>query len=288
MAARVPLKVALYQDEGRRSRTLIKAFQKGVRTCGDDGTIYSAQAFKGNPVGDVAVFYGLRDRLMDVYKIYRAAGKPTIFIDLGYWGRHDGGRLSGYHKININGFHPEQNFQYKKHNSDRADKFKLKIVEEQVPGDYILLAGMSEKAAWVYGLKPLEFELRLMKEIKFFTDRRIIYRPKPSWKDARPIAGMDYSPPEQPLEKVLANTHAIVTHHSNVAIDGLLAGKPCCVIERCITTPMSGYIDQLNNPYFPDYETRKQWVNDVAYTQWKVDEIERGMPWQHAKNEGLI
>ena len=144
----------------------------------------------------------------------------------------------------------------------------------------------SAKAAWVIGEEPEVWERRVIKEIRTYTDRPIIYRPKPSWSGAKPIEDTKFSSAQQPLQTVMDNAHAIVSHHSNVCVDGLAAGVPAFVWEG-VSVPMGlQNLDQIEQPFYPD--EREQWLNNISYCQWSLPEMRKGSCWKHLKSEELV
>jgi hypothetical protein len=145
---------------------------------------------------------------------------------------------------------------------------------------------MSDKGALAEGYQPEEWERWAIAEIKKYSKRTIVYRPKPSWKGAKPITGTITSGREREVEQDLRNAWAVVTHHSNVAVDALVAGVPAfcwggVALEMSLQT-----LARIEDPHFPD--GRLQWMADIAYTQWSIAEMRTGLPWVHLKKEGLI
>ena len=47
------------------------------------------------------------------------------------------------------------------------------------------------------------------------------------------------------------------------------------IIENVYVGP-SYSIDEIESPLMPD---RSQWLNNLAYCQWSISEIRRGLPW---------
>jgi hypothetical protein len=41
-------------------------------------------------------------------------------------------------------------------------------------------------------------------------------------------------------------------------------------------------------PYRPDIDTVQEWLNDVSYCQWSMDEMKDGTCWRHLRSEGLV
>ena len=84
---------------------------------------------------------------------------------------------------------------------------------------------MSDKGAKSYGLQYQEWEREALARIALTTNRTIAYRPKPSRSDPqKPISGLDFAGEPLRLKDALMDAWAVVTHHSNVGIDGMLIG----------------------------------------------------------------
>ena len=282
--------VCLFVDHNRRAEHLARAFIAGLCRHAVYFKVKPACEYKGDLLGDIAVFYGLRGPLFQVYQDYQKNHRTTVFIDLGYWGRHDGGRLAGYHRVVVNGFQPTAYFQNKSHDGSRFDQLHISLENaKRQQGDAILLAGMSEKSAGIYGLRAEEFERRTISILSYLSSREIIYRPKPSWTAARPLPKTHYSPPQETLAAALQKSWCVVTHHSNVAIDGLLAGRPCIVLGDGVGKAIGSQdLASIEKPYYPDEMTLRQFCYDLAWTQWKPDEIKHGDCWEYLRQDNLI
>ena len=234
---------------------------------------------------DVAVFYGLAGNLKRVFRDYPAAGKTAVYIDLGYWGRKPPRlKFGGHHKISVNSRHPTAYFQRFKHDDSRIRVFGI------TPGPWhsgssVLVAGMGPKAAIAEGMQFQQWDRASIADIKRSTKLPIIYRPKPSGP-SRPIHGTILSSRDESLDAVLAISHAVVTHHSNVAVDALVAGVPVFCVEG-VAAPMAFRdFSMIDNP--PKPEGREQLLADIAWCQWSVEEMGQGLPWRHLKNEGVV
>lgn len=264
----------------RRSVLVADSMMQGAMARGIDAVVKSSRSFSGKPDSKIALFYGLSEGLSSVMRAYQE--KPScrvIFVDLGYWGRHGKGRWDGYHKIVLGGRHPTDYFQVKPQPSDRAAAHNIEIKPwRKYAGEHILVAGMSAKAAAAEGLAAEAWEKEAIMRLRPLTDRPIIYRPKPNWAGARPLAGamMDS---RTPLAQALADCYAVVTHHSNVAIDALMAGVPC-ICPHGVASALSAHrIDQIND--LPMSGNRKQFAADLAYTQYSIDEMRSGIAWDY-------
>lgn len=259
----------------------------GIKACGDEPTVLSESHYKGEHGFDIAVFYGLEGNLPLIFRDY-AASSWAVYVDLGYWGRREGGRWAGYHKVVVNGRHPNAYYRKPQHDRRRISHFRGLLAEPwQTNGNHILLAGMGDKGALAEGFEPEQWERQAIEIIRSRTERPILYRPKPSWKKARPIPGTLYSDPKQKVvEDELRNCHAVVTHHSNVAVDALVAGTPTFCVGGVAVDFSCKRLEQIERPIYP--EGRDAWMADLAYTQWSVQEMANGDCWRHLRAEGLI
>lgn len=236
---------------------------------------------------DAVVFYGLEGRLPLIFQAF-ATYRTAVYVDLGYWGRRQGGRWAGYHKVCVNARHPSAYYRKPQHDRARINQFRGLLADPwREDGRHILLAGMGDKGALAEGFAPEQWEREAIDQIRAVTERPILYRPKPSWKKARPISGTMYSDPkEKVVEDELANCWAVVTHHSNVAIDGLVAGIPAFCWGGVAAEFSSQRLASIERPLYPD--GRDAWMADIAYTQWSVAEMASGACWRHLRTEGLV
>lgn len=281
--------IVIYQIPAHpRSQAVCQAFAQGIRKVGDKVRVLSSVGYR-KPEGDIAIFYGLANRLWRVMKDYAAPPRRTaIYVDLGYWGRKDGGRFNGYHKISVNDRHPTSYFQNRVHDGKRAAAFGIVPRPWRRPSHDapIVIAGMGPKGARAENYSPGQWERTAIDEIRAVTRRPIIYRPKPNWVEARPLPGSIFDPPDAtPLDRQLENCHALVSHHSNAGVEALVAGVPIFTIEG-VALPFSTALADIEKPQLA--EGREQWARDVAYCQWSVPEMAQGLPWRHLKDEGLV
>jgi hypothetical protein len=262
---------------------------EGIARAGDHVELVFEDQYDGSAPGDVAVFYGLEGRLPQVFRDYQAKGR-AVYIDLGYWGRREGGRWTGYHKVAVNARHPTAYYRRPSHPSGRFERFNVPIQLSEPRGRHapILLCGMGDKAARAEGYAPETWERWAVNEIRRYTDRPIVYRPKPSWKRARPIEGCGYSPKTREIDAELRGAWAVVTHHSNAAVEAVLAGVPVFCWYGVAADMGLRDLSRIESPRRPTLDERAQWAADIAYTQWSVAEMKAGAPWLHLRAEGIL
>lgn len=284
------LEVAVVQlRDHTRSRVICEAMARGIAANGDRPIRCWADDYRGRPEHRLAVFYGLEGRARELFADYRATpGFTAIYVDLGYWGRREGGRWTGYHKVCINSRHPTEYFQRRPHGAERFERFNVPVRpwrDAMGPG-HILLAGMGDKGAEAEGYHAEEWERFAIAELRRATRRPIIYRPKPSWKGAKPIQGVLYSPRTQEVGDVMRGAFAVVTHHSNVAVDAILEGVPAICFGGVAVPMASQRFEEIER--LPRREGRLQWAADIAWQQWSVAEMASGYCWGELKREGLV
>lgn len=273
-----------YAPQNDRSKVVAQAMFRGIEACGEEVRMKSSLAYR-SPDSDVAVFYGLVGGLARVLAEYPRRGRQAVYVDLGYWHRKKHTRFDGYHKVSVNSRHPTAYFQNVEHPTDRARRLALRVEPWRTSGREVVVAGMSAKASAAEGMAAEQWERKTIARLRRLTPRPIIYRPKPSWHEARPIEGAIFDR-KTPLPEVFRTAHAIVTHHSNVGVDALLAGVPVISLDGAASVLGSGRLEDIEEPPRPD--GRDQWVADLAYCQWTLDEMRSGLCWQHLVREGLV
>lgn len=282
--------VIIYQSFHNRARILCQAMMAGIKKCGLDKVDQLLDSdYHGKPSADIALFYGAAGKLKQVMQDYIKAGKKALYMDLGYFGRHHGGRRHGFHKIVVNGRHPTPYYRKLVHHKARFDFFNIKVRPWQKSKDgAVLIAGISHKGSRFEGYEPLSWERNAIKRIRAVTDRPIIYRPKPTCPHAAPldIPGIGYSRPGESLDIVLAKSACVVSHHSNTNIDAILRGIPSLTHEGVAVDQSQTDFSKIED--FVMRDDREQWARDIAWTQWNVAEMYEGAPWRYLKDEGLI
>lgn len=274
-----------------RGDILGRAMASGIQRSGDK--VSFRKACIDGVHGDIAVFYGLGPSMSKTFANYIDAGKHVVFIDLGYWQRkYAGHRYTGHHRISIDHRHPsEAQVMRLDMPSDRFNKMNINIQPWRKDGrGNILLAGMSRKGAESYGFSYQEWERKALKRMKSSGVKTlVIYRPKPARSDPQiPLLGTKFSDAREKLDRVLDKTFAVVTHHSNVAIDGIIRGVPCFCDEGIAMPMAGGGSRKVLTPIYPDDKTRSKWLNNVAYFQWTPDEMSKGKPWNWLKDNNFL
>lgn len=270
--------LCLIHEKHALTSTLAEAMATGIQARGDTTAI--SASWTGATDYDAVLAYGWR-YWRPCLEAYRAAGKPYVFMDLAYWGRNPDRMVEdGFYKVTVNGRHPVVRHDLP---PDRFARFGRAVAPWRADGRHILLAGMSAKNAHDLGIPPASWESETIIKLKGLTRRPILYRPKPTWKDARPLTGARHSFGHEPLHSALANCWAVVTHHSNVGVDGLLAGVPIYTEEGAARPFSMATLAEIERPAMPD--GREAFFAGLAYCQWSLKEMRSGECWAHVRDQ---
>lgn len=257
----------LTSDSQKRYRLIAEAMAAGITRCGDVARLVSVHA--PHAAADVGVMYGWK-RHAQLEKFPR-----FVYADLGYWHRDT------HYRLAVNGWGPER-YVRADLPASRLAALGLKVKPWRHGGTEIIVAGSTAKAAAEHGFAYMEWERRVVARLKD-CGRPVVYRPKPNDRHAMPIPGAGYD--TRPISEALDNAFAWVTHHSNSAVDALLAGVPVhCEIGAAAA--LSVPLGQIAAPVLP--EGRAQFLADVAWLQWSLDEMRSGEAWTHLKERGLV
>jgi hypothetical protein len=278
------VKVIVLVDRHPRSKRLSEALASGAVKVGWRAEITDEQ--HSVPRGDLCVAYGWIPN-QETIIAYRRAGANFLHVDLGYWARkRQQGDYGGNHKVVLNARHPIGYFR-RRRPATRIDGGP-EIQPWRQDGQHIVVAGLSAKGAASIGRNPLSWENDIIGRLKKITNRPIVYRPKPSWRDARPIMGTIWSPPEQTIHQALEGAWALVTMYSNAAIDALAAGIPVYAEDGVAKAMSISSLTEINHPPELSVKERKQFLADVGFCHWTKAEIADGTMFRQFVSDGLI
>lgn len=266
------------------AKRVVPLLVAGARRAGDEVTVMADTDYRAEHPEeyDAAIFWGYVLTLQAVMAGFNEAKKAPVYLDLAYWDRGNS------YKVSVGARHPTAYFQKVKHGSDRRKRYGIEPVPFAKDGKIILLAGMSVKGAWAEKEGDFGYyETQVVEELRKYTDRPIVYRPKSKGVSAG-IPGTKLSLMSEPLAPLLRKSWAVVTRHSNVAVDGLVVGVPAFAKAGVASAVGLQDLSKIETPYYPDDGVLEQFLNDVAYCQWSEQELKDGTVWRHLKNEGLV
>lgn len=273
------MKICFHSSDKPRERELAEAFLAGARANGHEGWI---EPLTGHPVVtdcDLACMVGVKS--VDLFMANQKAGRRILYFDKGYIrSRRADSRTWEYWRVSLDAHHPTgTTLMRDKQPADRFETWGIEVAKWRRHGLQIVFAGSSAKYHQFYGLPdPTAYAKGIIKQLLRVTDRPIVYRPKPSWRDAVPIRGSRFSNPNENLNNILINAHVMITHGSNACFESMIYGVPCIVLGDAVARPISSTtLDDLENP---NLGKRIQWMQNLAYHQWTLAEFRSGEAWQ--------
>jgi hypothetical protein len=67
-------------------------------------------------------------------------------------------------------------------------------------------------------------------------------------------------------------------------VDAIIAGVPVIITGDGIAKPLGrATLKYINDLYYPTDTERYQFLCDLAYIQWNLDELRNGLAWSHIK-----
>lgn len=177
-------------------------------------------------------------------------------------------------------------YGYKDFNGWKDHRQGAILLLVQLPGDASLRG--QDMAEWV-----TETVLKIREQ----TDREIIIRLHPAMGDKGKTAfigelsslilsnvkNITWSNKVTSLENDFKKSGICISYTSGSAIDAVMNGVPCITTDEgnFVWPIASRSVDDLNDPYLADKETVQQWLYDLSYCQWNVEEIKNGTVWKH-------
>jgi hypothetical protein len=271
-------KVVFFASEKPREQQLARNFLAGAKL---GGWKVEQRDLSANPdVSGAEAFAMVGVKSKALFEKVKAAGAVPIMLDKGYVRiRIRGSRVWEYWRISVGAHHPtETTLMARKHSSDRWEALGLEAQPWRRRGGHVLIAGSSAKYHSFYGLEePNDYYRDLVLAIQARTSRPIIYRPKPSFKDARPIEGTEFSSGDETIRDALWGAWALVTHGSNACFEAALMGVPSIILGDGIAKPISSQnLDVIESPICGK---REQWLANLAYHQFTEEEMRGGQAW---------
>lgn len=265
------MKIVFYASQKPREQRLARAFKDGAIKAGHSVTIRHTDDITFDC--DLACMVGVKS--IRLWHTMRATDIRTMMFDKGY-SRHKKGSCWEYWRIALDGHQPShETLSLKGYGKKRFARLGFNVKPWRESGEHILIAGSSEKYHNFHGLAtPTMYAQTIVNQLRKYTDRPIIYRPKPSWRDAVPIKGASFSAGKHPLESDLKNCHAIVTHGSNTCFDAAMNGIPSIVLGQGVLRPISSR--NLSEIEDPELCVRNKLFNALAYHQWTLEEFSSG------------
>ena len=273
------MKFSLFREHGaQNSKPVFDAFADSLRSNGhvvvdnsydcDVGVIWSV------------LWNGRMAPNKKIWEDFHNLNKKVIVLEVG-------GLVRGKTwKVAIDGINRDANFGNGGNDSTRANQLGLKLKPWSLGGDRIIICGQHDKSnQWKDMPTMSTWLLDTIKQIRERTDMPIVWRPHPRC----PVPGIEHEYKnvrrEQPIQVKdtyddfdfdCTGAYAVVNWSSNPATHAVMQGVPVFVGPSSLAYDVGNKdFTTIGMPKRPD---RTQWLNDIAHTEWTLEEIAQGKP----------
>lgn len=263
------MKAAIYTSHARHHSEHAIAMSEGLKRHGIDYEFFSDTP----PASDFIVSWGWRKA-----RLWHSRYREVLVMERGYIGDRYKWTSLGWNGLNgrarwnaaqddgnrLNKYYPRIMRPWKKENSGYA------LIIGQVPGD-----------ASIHGVDiDTWYNNVYEKLIKLGYDVKYRHHPLANRnKKPVPFASLDGE-----LIKVLRGAQFVITYNSNTAVDAVVNGIPAITYdEGSMAWPVSSH--KLTDKLFRG--ERKDWLIDLSWRQWNIEEIRSGFAWDIIKRQDL-
>jgi hypothetical protein len=271
------MKFSLWTDHGaRNSKPVFAAFAESLLAAGHD-VVYNETGADKDVIWSV-LWKGKMQANKSIFS------KDTIVLEVG------GIQRNVTWKVAIGGINREAYFGENGNGPGRAGELGLKLkswheIDTDRSGSIIICCQNRHSWAWRSQPSTSEWLNGAIASIRKRTDRPVVIRPHPrdplsgTWSKLsnvtvqRPVMirgtydDFDYNPLE---------AWAVVNWSSNPATEAVMNGIPVFTGPDSLAWDVANHsLETIDAPATPD---RTQWLNDLAYTEWTVEEIQKGLP----------
>ena len=275
----IGMKFSLFTDYGSlNSKPVFDAFANGANLLGHDIVFndYDCDV----PVIWSVLWNGRMAKNRTVWQFFRQQGRPVVVLEVG------GLKRNKTWKVGLNGINRDACFGNTGNSSSRFEGLglELKPWKTDNTGD-ILICTQHDKSQQLANISQTQLVLDTIKHIRKQTSKRIILRPHP--RCPMPAIEYEYENVVRREPKHIVNTYddydfdltdvyLVYSFSSNPGLQSAMQGVPVCASEHSLAYDVANdWFGDINNLKYPD---RQQWANDLAYTEWTIEEISTGNP----------
>jgi len=255
------------------SKPVFEAFEKGIKRLG----------YKTDKNGIDVIWSVLWNGRMAANKaIWERAARerrPVIVLEVGALQRNT------LWKMGVGGVNNNAYFGPRANDRQRADKLGLTLDPWRTNDGPILFACQHNNSAqWNSPASQERWTTETIETIRKHTDRQIILRQHPRcpirFKNlpANTILQLPKKIPNtyDDYDFDVSRAYAVINWSSNPGIIAAMRGVPVFTSFSSLAWSVANLdVNKINNPDTPD---RRQWLNDLAHTEWTTEEIATGEP----------
>lgn len=202
-------------------------------------------------------------------------------------------------RVGVNGFLNNSGiFRIMDHPSDRLKALNITWDSwKNDPNGYVLLMLQLPGDASLRSINLYDWARYCIENIKKYSNRKIVIRTHPhhnikdtdefykfvsttliNEKNVSVSSGKDVS-----LIDDLKGAYCTVTYSSGSGVDSIINGIPTIASDpgNFAWDISSKYVSEIENIFKAGTADVQQWLNNLAYSQWSVEEMESGKVWDH-------
>ena len=269
------MKISLFNNFGAlNSVPVFQAIAQGLVSQGHNVVYHDLTA-------DVAVIWsmlwiGRMRPNQEVYEIFKRQGKPVIVAEVGMIQRGQ------TWKIGINGT-GIGSYNFDNLIVNRATTLGLDLEPWRSGTNVVVAMQRHDSRQWAGLPNASSWLANVVKEVKQYSDRPIVVRPHPRNACSMPPGCLIDKPKiksgtydDFDFDRVLGNAHCVLNWNSSPGPQALIAGIPAFVGPDSLASAIANWdLSQIENPPRLD---RNVWLEQLAHTEWTVEEIKSGLP----------
>jgi len=264
------MRFRLYREYGAlNSKPVFDAFEQGLKSLGHE----VVNTPDGIPVIWSVLWHG---RMAYNEKIYQTQC-PIVIIEVGNLHRGETWRVSLNHINGLGKFGNHEDLD-----PDRPKKLGVKLgeVKENRRAEIMIATQHQRSLQWQGQPSMVDWAHSTIKQIRQYSDRKIIVRPHPRSPISLNIPGVEVGLPRQISGTyddfdIDYNCHCVVNHNSGPAVQAAIHGTPIICDSSSLAGEISGRFEDIETAKLPD---REDWFLKLCHTEWTVSEIAQGIP----------
>lgn len=217
---------------------------------------------------DLGVMWGVKKRAE------MKACRRALILERGYLGD----RLNVWTSVGFDGLNGRADFRNAGKGPERFRRHFGDLEAWAAPGgDHVLVMGQVTGDAALQGLNIESWALQALRALEA---RGIPARFRPHPMAVRSHRLSAWPEARGPLDEELERARWVVTYNSNSAVDAVAAGIPAVAMDvGSMAWPVSGRLAHVEPPRVD----RAVWAAELAWCQWRLEEIARGDAWDHLR-----
>ena len=294
--------IGIFQNTGKdalhKQTVTMNAVENGIRSLGRE---YFSTTIEEYRPCDIAIVWGSHKNiradsyfLKNIYDCQKRNGGKIIVLEKGFLKRADyclvGWDCPGGHGDYKNDNMPsdrleELDIQVKPWKQQQGENLSV-LVCGQIPWDQNI-QDISLRSWCRFVSHQLSTKVNKNCKIRYKPHPKIISQKGHGRRHDKAIDMTSFNMATQQEKNLLQvieqkKIDIVVCYSSNSAVEAVINGTPAITFSESsmawdVTSHEINH-QTITNPFMPD---RTQWLNNLAYTQWNLEEISQGLPFKH-------